>query len=176
MLSAVLTSRWVGQRAGALHDALLSLRVHSVVGGVTSTLLEVLHANATRRSPRVSTVRGFLALLLLPAASDLPLVGARVMTVLVAHLVTCRQVDLRAAATPSGMRTMMRRHAGTAAQDLDVLALAGIGARPAAGVPDTPLLALPCAPLGSSQADDMATSDVDSECELTDACTLVDCA
>ena len=156
----------------SLHDALLSLRVHSVVGGVASTLLEVLHANATRRSPRASTVRGFLALLLLPSASDLPLVGARVMTVLVAHLVTCRQVDLRAAATPSGLRTMMRRHAGTAAQDLDVLALAGIGARHAAGVPDTPLSALPCAPLGSSQADDMATSDVDSECELTDACPL----
>ena len=75
------------------------------------------HVKAFQQCCSVAQV-GFLALLLLPAASDLPLVGARVMTVLVAHLVTCRQVDLRAAATPSGLRTMMRRHAGTAAQTL----------------------------------------------------------
>ena len=50
-----------------------------------------------------------------------------------------------------------------------MLALAGVGARPAADVLDVPLLASPCAPLGSSPADDMATSGVDSECELTDA-------
>ena len=79
-----------------------------------------------------------------------------------------------------GLRTMIRRHAGTAAQDHDVLALAGIGARPAVDAPDVPLLALPCAPLGSSPADDMATSGVDSECELTDArqpaVALVTCA
>ena len=54
-----------------------------------------------------------------------------------------------------------------------MLALAGIGARPAMDAPDVTLLALPCAPLGSSPADDMATSDVDSECELTDARPLL---
>ena len=134
------------------------------MGRVASTLLEVLHADATRRSPRASTVRDFLALLLLPAASDLPLVGARAMTVLVAHFVACRQEDLRSAGTPGGLRTILRRHAGTAAQDLDALAFAGIGARTAADA----LVALPCAPMGSSPAEDMATSDIDSECDLTD--------
>ena len=117
-------------------------------GRVASTLLEVLHANATRRSPRASTVRDFLALLLLPSASDLPLVGARAMTVLVAHVVACRQEDLRSAGTPGGLRTMLRRHAGTAAQDLDALALAGIGARTAADA----LVALPCAAAAAAAA------------------------
>ena len=96
-----------------LHDALLSLRVHQLVGGVAPTLLEVLHANSTRRSPRASAVRGFVALPLLQAASSLPLVGACVPTVLVAHLVTGRQVDLRAAVKPGELQTMKRRHGCT---------------------------------------------------------------
>ena len=83
----------------------------------------------SRRSPSASTIRAFLALLVSPAASDLPMVGARVLTVLVAHLLTCRQVDLRLAGTPSGLRATMRQHAGTTATDLDALALAGIGER-----------------------------------------------
>ena len=148
----------------SLRGALLSLREHPIVGRVATTLLEVLHANVTRRSPRASTVRDFLALLLLPSASALPLVGARAITVLVAHFVTCRQADLSSAGTPGGLRTMLRRHAGTAARHLDALALAGIGARTAAAT----LVALPCAPLGSSPEDDMVTSDVDSECDLAD--------
>ena len=78
------------------------------MGGVACTLLEVLHANATRRALSAGTIRNFLALFLLPAASDLPAVGARAMTVLVAHFVTCRQADSRPAVIPGGLRTMLR--------------------------------------------------------------------
>ena len=123
----------------SLSAALLALCVHSDVGRVASVLLEVLHANATRRSPSASTIRAFLALLVSPAASDLPMVGARVLTVLVAHLLTCRQVDLRLAGTPSGLRAMMRQHAGTTATDLDALALSGIGERRAVDTPADPV-------------------------------------
>ena len=82
----------------------------------------------------------------------------------VAHLLTCRQVDLRLAGTPSGLRATMRQHAGTTATDLDALALAGIGERHAV---DTPADPVQCGvPPGGSPAGDMAVSDVDSECEL----------
>ena len=150
----------------SLSAALLALCVHSDVGRVASVLLEVLHANATRRSPSAYTIRAFLALLVSPAASDLPMVGARVLTVLVAHLLTCRQVDLCLAGTPSGLRAMMRQHAGTTATDLDALALSGIGERRAV---DTPADPVQCLPPGGSPAGDMAVSDVDSECELAAA-------
>ena len=100
------------------------------------------------------------------AASDLPMVGARVLMVLVAHLLTCRQVHLRLAGTPSGLRATMRQHAGTTATDLDALALAGIGGRHAV---DTCADPVQCGvPPGGSPAGDMA-SDVDSECELAAA-------
>ena len=151
----------------SLSAALPALCVHPDVGGVASVLLEVLHANATRRSPNASTIRAFLALLVSPAASDLPMVGARVLTVLVAHLLTCRQVELRLAGIPSGLRAAMRQHAGTTATDLDALVLAGIGERHAV---DTPADPVQCGePPGGSPAGDMAVSDVDSECELAAA-------
>ena len=151
----------------SLPAALLALCVHPDVGGVASGLLEVLHANATRRSPSAFTIRAFLALSVSPAASDLPMVSARVLMVLVAHLLTCRQVDLRLAGTPSGLRVTMRQHAGTTATDLDALALAGIGERHAV---DTSTDSDQCGvPPGGSPAGDMGVSDVDSECELAAA-------